>query len=144
MSAVANIVLNDAQATPVAHTFVPIGPDLKGVWWWEDQSASESIGYNRISMQLKRVGNPAPGSNSGGRVNRVLVSIHCPVLETLATNDAGLTPPPTVAYVSRANVEFILPERNSLQDRKTLRKFVDFLAAETQLTGMVETLQNVY
>lgn len=144
MSAAANIVLNDAQATPVAHTFVPIGPDSTGAWWFEDQSTSESIGYNRISMLLKRAGNPAPGSNSGDRVNRVRVSIHCPVLETLGTNDSGLTPPPTVAHVERIAMEFILSERASLQNRKDLRKYAYGLLAETQLLAMVEALTNVY
>jgi len=144
MSAAANIVLNDAQATPVAHTFIPIGPDAQGAWWFEDQSASESIGFNRISMLLKRVGNPAPGSNSGDRVNRVRVSLHCPVLETLGTNDSGLTPPPTVAHVERMAVEFIIPERASLQNRKDLRKYAYGLLAETQLLAMVEALTNVY
>lgn len=144
MSAVANIALNDAQATPVSHVFIPIGPDTNQVWWWEDQSTSESIGFNRISMQLKRAPNPAPGSNSGSRLNRVSVGLHCPMLETVATNDAGITPPPTVAYICRANVEFILPDRSNLQNRKDLRKFVDFLMAESQLTAMVENYQNVY
>lgn len=144
MSAVTSIVLNDAQATPVSHTFVPIGPDKQGTWWWEDQSASSSIGYNRISMVLTRAPNPAPGSNSGERVNRVKVGIHTPKLESLSNNSAGLTPPPTVAYICRCNIELILPDRASLQDRKDLRKYADFLLAETQLTAMVETLQNVY
>lgn len=144
MSAVANIVLNDAQATPVAHTFIPIGPDDLGAWWYEDQSTSESIGYNRISLQLKRVGNPAPGSNSKDRVNRIRVAIHCPSLETLGTNDAGLTPPPTVAFIERVAVEFVIPERANLQNRKDLRKFAVGLLAETQLVNMVEALTNVY
>lgn len=144
MSAVANIVLNDAQVSPVAHTFIPVGPDQNGVWWWENQLGDSPNGYARISMQLVRVGNPAPGSNNGGQVNRVKVGIHTPKLETLGTNDAGITPAPTVSYIPRASLEFLLPDRSSLQDRKDLRKYVDFLCAEAQLTAMVETLQNVY
>ncbi len=144
MSAVANIVLADAQATPVNHTFIPIGPDADGRWWWEDQSGGSSIGYNRISMLLKRAPNPAPGSNAGSRVNRVQVGFHTPKLETLGTSDSGLTPPATVAYVDRCNVEFVLSDRDTPQDRKDLRKFIDYLMAETQLTNMVENLQNVY
>ncbi len=144
MSAVVNITLNDAQATPVLHTFVPLGPDKLGAWWFEDQSASSPIGYNRISLQLSRVGNPAPGSNSGDRINRVKIGIHTPKLETLGNNSMGLTPPPTLAYVPRFSAEFVLPERSSAQDRKDLRKYADFLLAEAQLTAMVETLQGIY
>jgi len=144
MSAVTSIVLNDAQATPVAHTFLPLGPDANGVWWFEDQSGASPIGYNRISMKLTRPQNAAPGSDSGNRVSRVSVGIHTPVLETLGNNSAGITPPPTVAYIARCNIEFILPERSSLQNRKDIRKYADFLLAETQLTAMVETLQSIY
>lgn len=144
MAAVVNIVLNDAQGTPVAHTFIPLGPDKEGRWWFEDQSPTNAIGYNRISLQLVRPSTPVASPNPGERTNRVKVSIHCPVLETLGTADNGLTPPPTVAYVPRFTAEFIMSERASLQNRKDLRKYADFLLAETQLTAMVEQLQNIF
>lgn len=145
MAAVANIVLADAQGTPVNHTFVPLGPDKNGVWWWEDQSAATPIGYNRISMALTRPGNPSPLQASGlDRVTRVKVAIHTPKLETMANNSAGITPPPTVSYIPRFTCDLILPERSALQDRKDLRKFAYLLLQETQLTAMVESLQNVY
>lgn len=144
MSAVSNIVLNDAQATPVAHTFIPLGPDAAGRWWFEDQTGSSPLNYNRISLQLVRAAVGKPGENAGDRTSRVKISIHTPKLETLGTNDAGLTPPNQVAYVPRCNVEFIMSDRASLQDRKDLRKYVDYLLAETQLTNMVENLQNIY
>jgi hypothetical protein len=144
MAAVVSIVLNDAQATPVAHTFIPLGPDQTGKWWFEDQTGSSAIGYNRISLELVRAQNPAPGSNAGDRMNRVKIGVHTPKLETLGTNDSGLTPPATVAYIPRVNVEFLLPDRATLQDRKDIRKYCDFLMAEAQVTAMVELLQGVY
>lgn len=144
MTAVANIVLNDAQATPVAHTFIPLGPDKDGRWWFEDQSPSNAIGYNRISLQLIRSSTPAAGESSGERTNRVKITIHNPVLETLGTADNGITPPPTVAFVPRFIAEFVMNERASLQNRKDLRKYADYLLGEAQLTAMVETLQNIY
>ncbi len=144
MGAVSNIVLNDAQATPVAHTFVPIGQDTKGVWWYEDQSASSPVGYNRISYEFVRAPNPAPGTSASGRINRVKVGFHTPKLEVMGNNAAGITPPPQVAYIARCNMEFILPEQSSLQDRKDLRKYMDFICAEAQLTDMVENLRGVY
>jgi hypothetical protein len=144
MSAVANIVLNDAQATPVAHTFLPLGPDSNGVWWWEDQSGTSSIGYNRLSMSLKRPPPATAGQSSDKRVNRVKAVIYTPKVEALGVSDSGYTPSPTIAYTPTATVEFVMSERSSTQDRKDLRKFMDFLCAEAQLTAMVETLQNVY
>lgn len=144
MSAVANIALNDAQGSPVLHTFVPLGPDVNGTWWWEDQTGTSSIAYNRISMKLTRPKPAAAGDNSDKRVNRVKFSILTPKVESLGVSDSGYTPSPTIAYTPRFDGEFVMSERSTLQDRKDLRKYADFLLAETQLTAMVETLQNVY
>lgn len=144
MPAVANIVLADAQATPVNHTFIPLGPDTSGVWWFEDQSASNQLGYNRIGISLKRPATGTNGVSSKNRVNRVKLTITEPVMETLGTNDAGVTPPPTIAYVDRGSVEIVLSERDTLQNRKDLRKYLQFLMADTQVVAVVETLQNIY
>jgi len=144
MAAVTSIALADAQGSPVTHTFIPLGPDSKGVWWFEDQTGASPIGYNKISMSLERAPVGVVGSNAGQRTNRVKVVIYTPKLETLSNNSSGFTPSPTVAYTPRVNIEFNLPDRSVLQDRKDLRKFADFLMAEAQLTAMVETLQNVF
>jgi len=49
----ANVVLNDGQATPVAHTFVPYGsraqPDKRIVSLWLDQSQSNLDSYWKLN-----------------------------------------------------------------------------------------------
>lgn len=141
MPAALNIVLADALATPVNHTFVPLGKDANNVYWLEDQSRPSAIGYWRISVEVKR---PLPGSpgaaSSSDRVARVKLALHQPQLETLGTNDAGLLPPSTVAYITRSSVEFILPERGSLQDRKDCRKMTGGLIGDAQIIGIIENL----
>jgi len=144
MSAVANIVLLDAQATPVSHTFIPLGPDKNGVWWFEDQTGTASIAYNRISLQLVRPLPAQAGQNSDDRVNRVKIGIHTPKVEALGVADSGYTPSPTIAYTPRVNIEFIMSERALLQDRKDVRKYSTNLINDTQVVAMVETLQNVF
>lgn len=145
MPAVAAIVLADAQGTPVNHTFTPLGPDANGVWWFEDQSQSTPIGYWRISVQLKRTPPARNGqASSSNRVNRAVLTLHQPTLETLGTNDAGITPPPTVAYVDRVSTEFIFAERNSLQNRKDIRKMGANLLANADIITLIEQLQNYY
>jgi hypothetical protein len=107
--------------------------------------ASASLGNYRISAQLVRAPNPAPGASAGDRVNRVKTTLHLPTLETLGTNDAGLTPPSQVAYVCRASGgEYILPDRASLQNRKDLRKMNYELQNNSQIVAMIEQLANVY
>jgi len=145
MAAAANIVLADALATPVNHTFVPLGPDSNGVWWFEDQSPASPIGYNRISVSLVRPNNPSSGDSSSGRVARCKIGVHTPKLEnTTNSTVSGVAPAPTVSYLPRVFVEFILPERSALQDRKDIRKFVQFLLADAAIINAVETLQGIW
>lgn len=144
MPAVAQIVLADALATPVNHTFIPLGQDSQGVWWYEDQSQLSPVGFWRISIQLVRAKNPAVGVSSQDRVSRVKVGLHEPVLETLSNAANGLTPAPIVAFISRTLTEYILPERGNLQNRKDLRKMSAALQSNAQVIAAVEDLQGIY
>lgn len=135
-----NIVLADAQATPVAHTFVPVGK-IGDVFWFEDQSVANAIGYWKISVQGTRPPAPTSGSSSKDRTFRVKIGLHEPVLETLSNSTvSGILPAPTVSYVPRSFMEFVMPERSSLQNRKDLRKMASLLLADTQVISVVETL----
>lgn len=145
MSLAANIVLADAQAIPVNHTFIPIGKDQHGVYWFEDQSQANAIGFWKISIEVKKPLPGAPGAKSGAdRVIRVKYTLHEPTLETLGTSDSGLSPPPTISYISRGSTEYILPERSTLQNRKDMRKMMGLLNADVQIVAAVENLIPVY
>jgi hypothetical protein len=136
-----NIVLADAQGTPVNHTFVPKGPDEKHVFYFEDQSAANANGFWQISASLTRPPAAQAGQSSNGRVFRVKIGLHEPVLETLGTNTvSGIPPAPTVSYVPRIFVESIIPERSALLDRKNLRKMMALLLAEAQMVNLTENL----
>lgn len=135
-----NIVLADALATPVNHTFVPLGPDAEGVFWFEDQSQASPVGFWRVSFQLKR---PKPGAagTSANRTYRAVIGLHEPILETVSNNTvSGIAPAPTISYVPRSFTEYVMPERASLQNRKDLRKMTYNLQNEAQLVALVETL----
>lgn len=139
--AAVNIVLADAQATPVNHTFVPLGPDADGIFWWEDQSQASPIGFWRISYQLKRPPVAQQGMNSGSRTIRGVIGLHEPILENVTNNTvSGVAPAPTISYFPRCFTEYVLPERSSLQNRKDLRKMNANLQAEAQLIALIETL----
>lgn len=140
--ALSNIVLADAQATPVNHTFVPQGPDANGVEYLTDYSQSNAIGYWKISIQTVAPNQPKAGEDSSGRTYRVKVGLHEPVLETLSNSTvSGILPAPTVAYVPRAFVEYVLPERSALSQRKDLWKMTHLLAANAQIQDFVENLK---
>jgi hypothetical protein len=143
--AASNIVLADALATPVNHTFVPLGPDREGVFWFEDQSQASPIGYWRISYSLKRPAVGAAGASSAQRTYRATIGLHEPVLENVTNNTvSGISPAPTVSYIPRAFTEYVMPERSSLQNRKDLRKMNYNLHNEAQFIALVEGLVTPY
>ena len=139
MSAI-NIVLADAQGTPVNHTFVPVG-FTGDTYWWEDQSAAAAIGNWKISLKIQRPAAATTGQNSAQRVYRVTIGLHEPVLETLGTSTiSGIPAAPTISYIDRIVSEYVLPERSTLQNRKDLRKMNYNLQNEAQMIAAVETL----
>lgn len=147
MPAAANIVLADAQATPVNHTFVPVGPDQKNpaLFWFEDQSQASPIGYWRISVELKRPPTPKPGESSQNRVLRAVIGLHEPALENVSNSTvSGVAPAPTLSYTPRSFTEYVLPERSSLQNRKDLRKMSAALQGDAIITALVENLQGIW
>jgi hypothetical protein len=139
-----SIVLADAQATPVNHTFTPVGLDAKGTYWFEDSSAPNAIGNWRISVEIQRPPVAAAKQNSEGRTFRYKVGVHEPVLETLSNStSSGILPAPTISYVMRSYHEFVMPERSSLLDRKNLRKMSAGVLGDAQILGIIENLTYV-
>lgn len=145
MALATNIVLADAQATPVNHTFIPIGPDKNGTFWFEDQSAATPIGYWRISVEAKRPALASPGESSNKRTVRVKVGLHQPVLENVTNATvSGIAPAPTVSYVPRTFTEYLIPERASLLNRQDMRKMNANLQTNAQIVAAVETLASFW
>lgn len=144
MTIATNIVLADAQATPVNHTFIPLGRDTVDPtsYWFVDQSQANALGYWKIRVQIKQPSmTVGPSATSANRVYRYNITLFEPVLEALSNNSAGYTPAPTVAYTPRAEINFVLPERSTLQNRKDIRKMTALLAADVaNITAVVENL----
>lgn len=139
------ITLADAQGTPVNHVFNPTGRDQKGINWLVDTSQSNAVGYWRISIETVQPAAPAAGTSADGRTYRVKVGLHEPVLETNGDSSmSGILPAPRVAYVPRGFLEFVLPERSSLQNRKDLYKMLSNLADNSQIKSAVEDLVTFY
>jgi hypothetical protein len=122
MAAAANIVLNDGQATPVAHTFEPVrvAPDLVT---YHDKVDGIVAGYRSITLGRRLPSAQNGNGKSSGR-------IRMPILETAATAASGFTPGPTVAYSLACNIDSIIPDRATLDERKDLYAYATNLLAE--------------
>lgn len=138
----ANIVINDGAATPVAHTFTPLGKDEKGVFWFEQTAPvpMNALGAKRIGISVSR---PTNGNRLSGNA-RAVVSLWSPVLETLGTNSAGIVPPPTLAYQCSDRQTFDLPERSTKQERKDTRVLMMNLLNNALVISVIDDIQPVY
>lgn len=141
MAAIANIVLADALGTPVNHTFEP-ARSTADFAQWEDRSSTYYVGYNKITMQLKR---PSGSQKTGNRNLRAMVKIETPKLENVTNSTiSGIAPAPTVAYRLTKESVYVLPERCALQDRKDLRKYGANLENNQFVIDLVESLTIAY
>lgn len=142
MAAIANIVLNDAQATPVAHTFAPAKTPSDGALW-EDRSASQYIGFNKLTMTLTRPNGPT--NTTANRNLKLNIKLETPKLENVTNSTvSGIAPAPTVSYRPVLDVTVTCPERCSLQDRKDLQKYALQLFSNSFVTDLFEKYEVAY
>jgi hypothetical protein len=119
MSAQANILAFDGAATPVLHTFVPLGttndPKIGLIAYWREALSALPIMANvRITTFFKKLKNG---------MERVEVRVEVPVMETISNqNAAGYTAAPKVAYVNQFSLVGYFHERASIAERRLIRQ----------------------
>lgn len=143
MGALTNLTANNGDATPVAYTFAPLGPDAKGVQWFEQVTPTPVNGQAavRVSAYIRRAVKQGPGRQQLTGVARVELAVWLPTMETLASNDAGIIPPPTVAYEQHVRITYLLPERGTTQERKNLRTLAANLIANNAI--IIDTIDKM-
>lgn len=138
MTAIAALTLADGQATPVSKTFAPVNIDTNGVARWADRSGGIALGYPSVTFSSK-----APTKTS--RSYKVTAKVVVPVLEqTSASTATGIQPAPTLSYSLIANVEFVLPERSTLQNRKDLLAYLRNYLASGVINAGIQDFESVY
>lgn len=121
MSNIANIVVYDGAATPVAHTLVPVEvvKDSKtGVItaMWREQIAALPT-YAQISAIARLSKNPKSG------VWNVDFRVQVPIMESVSgQNAAGYTAAPKVAYVDTSGFYGHYHERGTIAGRRLSRQ----------------------
>jgi hypothetical protein len=145
MPAAANIVIADAQGSPVNHTFAPIGRDKNDVFWYQDTSASNALGYWKISVELKRPTEPTGRQSAEARSYRARIALHEPVLANITNSTvSGVAPAPQLAYTVRGIVEELLPEQGVLLDRQNISKMLPLLLQNSQIKAVIENLEYLW
>lgn len=139
MSAIANITLADAAATPVNRVFNPKrvgdGGGNSTVAVWENRAGGIYVGYDVIHLDMSY---PTPKRRSA----HVRVRMMTPVMEnTTNATVSGIAPAPTVSYTPMFDGTFVIPERSTLQARKDLRKMLAAALADPQFIAAIEQLE---
>jgi len=118
MSAIANLVAFDGQATPVSHTFVAasvarLGSDVIASYKEATAGVPEEA-QGKVTIKLSKLG-------SG--VNRTSVRVELPVMESISgVNSAGYTAAPKVAYVDTVEVVGYYHPRSVIAGRRGVRQ----------------------
>lgn len=121
MSNIANIVVYDGAATPVAHTLVPVEvvKDSKtGIITalWREQIAALPT-YAQITATARLSKNPKSG------VWNVDFRVQVPIMESVSgQNAAGYTAAPKVAYVDTSGFYGHYHERGTIAGRRLSRQ----------------------
>lgn len=128
MAAQASYTLTDAETVPINHVFTNRGvlsdpKSGKVVATWKKPSAVNAEG----DYVLKAHYSEGVGANGVDKITYVLT---IPSLETVGTNDAGITPPAQKAYEMIGVAEFRLPRRTTAQQRKNLVYMLGDLVTE--------------
>lgn len=148
MSALVALTAVDATpVSPVSFTFNPRGKTKDGYWIFEQvtPAPSNALAAARLHVRLVREDmKPVIGSRLGGAA-RVHAKLWIPTMETMSTNDAGITPPPQVAYTCFSEVNYVLPERSTEQDRKNLRVLsANLTGSNASLQAMLYQLEDLW
>jgi len=136
----------------VDRTFAPEGFNPPGVARYVDRSSGIALLYPSLSLSIRP---PTKAS----RVYKVTAKVALPTADiTAPTTSTGIQPAPSKAYDCAAIMEFLLPERSTLQERVNLLNTVFSLfclsikatdaspltATNSPLRAMVETFESVY
>lgn len=135
MAQVANIVIADGATTPVNHTFYPVSTDPAR--YREALSSLPLVGQGIVEIVNK--------GGSDAALQRVRMKIALPALEQATGQNAdGYTAAPKVAYTNTVMVEFLLPARGTVQQRKDLRVMLSNLLKDAQVIDTVDNLNIPY
>lgn len=135
MPAASNIVINDGQGTPVAHTFTPMDRAVTGGGVvYQDTAGGLPDAYPTITIRA---------SMSPQGVFRAYRTIDLPIMETVSgTNAQGYQALAKRAFVLRAKTEYTIDGRAALGARNDLIAYDRNLNAPT--TGVLVDLLRLF
>jgi hypothetical protein len=131
---ISTIVVNDAAATPVAHTFTKIKVNGDSALFLE-QSAATALGFWPLGISIR-----APLAGQTAKIYRKTIDLAMPVTTTETINGVSR---PKLEYTLRAKVEFTDPAESTEQNRKDIRTLTKNILSDSNVVVALDKLQNV-
>lgn len=145
MAVIASMTIADALATPVNHTFVPIGFDSKGVMLWQDQTSADNpsgVPDGFTNMWCGSSLTLAKGGNGRFALDYRFLK---PSLETVSNSTAsGILPAAQKAYDSAVFIKAVFSARSTLQNRKDAVKMAVLGFQNAQVADWATLYQKPY
>jgi len=137
MAAIANLVINDGAATPVAHTLAPVQSGLN-TFWRDTISNLALVGQVGVRLIAK------PDNGSG--LNKLKMIVEVPSLEVITgtSTQSGYQAPPKVAFSNKVVLDFILPSRGTNQNRVDLHALTVAALQNQQVKDAITGPANPY
>jgi hypothetical protein len=129
MPAIAALVINDGQGSPVAHTFSPVSTNGSKAEW-ADRSPTIPSGFRQINHLVE-----AP--NGSRTVHRMSFGYMVPVVATVNSVD-------TVVRYSSGQVILNIHPDSTLQERKDLLAYISNFLANATVKTSVENIEPFY
>lgn len=132
-----NIILDDAQGTPVSHTFAPNGASLEYTSW-QDRAGGIALLYPTLALMVRRAPNP-----DGNEVYRWKLDL--PVGKAIdGPAVSGYVPGPQKDYSIVYDLRVSVPLRAAPQPRKDAAKFFAGSCFSTPFITLMETGEPVF
>lgn len=125
MPALGNIIVNDGETTPVAHTFSPVTTDGYLASWKE--RVGVPVGYPALSASMRP---PVKGGETYKEQFRLAIPV------TAVVN--GIT---VVDFVQYGEIIYTLHERATEQQRKNIRVMLGNVNSHANFVTMTEKLE---
>lgn len=130
MPQLANIVINDGAATPVAHTFAPVTTD--GQLGQLAERSGLPIAYPKLAVSVR------PPVN-GGETYKIRLTLQVPQTSTVVATGKVVKD-----FTNTASLDLVFHERSTAQQRKDIRVLLANALANATVVTVVENLEPLY
>lgn len=131
MAQLANIVINDGAATPLAHTFTPAGKPSGSEYDYFVERTSGKVDF-QSEVRLRTV-----SPSQKGQPHRVILAMLLP--KTVTSNGVEV-----LDFQNRVDITFTCAPNGVTQARKDLRTLAANLLNNSQIVAAVDNLENTF